>query len=87
MGSRRSRGQTYVDAKVAAAFVAGDALSARAALVSCLKATRRVRMGRDPVSGAVIYRVQADAAIRLAAAVRLLEWATGLPTRMGSTAP
>jgi hypothetical protein len=81
MGNRKSRAGIQVERVVAAAWARGDGSEARAALLACMKATRRVRAGRDPMTGAQNYKAEADMPMRLAAATTVLQWTVGLPKR------
>lgn len=78
MSDRHSRALDKLAAALGPAFQNGDVELAKATIVSCCHATRRVRAGKD-ASGGYLHEDEPDYTIRLAAAVKIIEWTIGKP--------
>lgn len=78
-GTRLTRSLDKVAAALAPAFEQEDLDLAKATLKACCTATRRVRAGKDPQTGAFTYADVPDHPVRLAASVKIIEWSIGKP--------
>lgn len=78
MSDRHTRALDKLAVALGPAFESGDIELAKATIVSCCHAKRRVRAGKDPLGG-YLHEDEPDYTIRLAAAVKIMEWAIGKP--------
>lgn len=78
MSDRHTRALDKLAVALGPAFENGDVELAKATIISCCGAKRRVRAGKGP-DGGYLYDDEPDYTIRLAAAVKIMEWTIGKP--------
>lgn len=78
MATRISNALDKVGAQMLSVFNPDDLTAAKAAIVRCLTAERKVRAGRDD-QGKVIYEIIPDYPTQLAAGCKVVEWTIGKP--------
>jgi len=86
MSDRHSRALDKLSANLAPLFAEEDFELAKKTLVEACRATRRVRAGKDPKTGAYMYDDVPDYPIRVAAACKVVEWVAGKPVARSITA-
>lgn len=79
MSDRHSRALDKLGASLGPLFDAEDFETAKRTLIESCRATRRVRAGKDPKTGAFLYNDVPDYTTRTVAAVKVLEWCAGKP--------